>query len=278
LRVLAVIFLFVFYNYAVDWYHFGESITLKKIFTTVYTGNSAGYTYWYGHLWYLYAYLAYLLCLPFLRALVKNLETKYFYYMITLALAVQGVLPAVEYLLSGSSVVLNGDLRGNLLILDIVLYPCIGYFLEHRVTLKPRSLKWLWLANFAGIGATELLIYRQALATQVLNRNESQGFHGLFVLINCIAVFLTIKYLCANYNLPGLLKKAIHSVGQCTFGIYLIHIMILHSNPMYTLLEYLVMYINSMAACFLQCGCVMLIAYVITLVLRKIPVLGKLLN
>ena len=136
----------------------------------------------------------------------------------------------------------------------------------------------LWLVNLAGFAVTELLIYRKAVLTQVLNAEVSQGFHSMFVVVNCITVFLTFKYCFTAVKVPEILKKAIHSLGQCTFGIYLIHVMIQESRVMADLLLNLSMRINSLLSCFLQCGCVMVIGYAVTLILKKIPYLGKLLN
>lgn len=33
------------------------------------------------HLWFLYAYIVFLLCIPFLRAIVRNLDEKYYIYL-----------------------------------------------------------------------------------------------------------------------------------------------------------------------------------------------------
>ena len=277
-RILGILVLFVAGNALLDRFVFHKSVSLSELWKALYTGGSAGQTYWYGHLWYLYTYIAFLCSLPFLRSLVKNLENRYFLYMICIAVTVEGILPAVQYLLSEGAVSLNGSAVPGWLLSDIVLYPCIGYYLEHRVSVRKRHLLWLWMANFAGFAVTELLIYRQAVLTQVLNAEVSQGFHSIFVTINCICVFLTAKYCFTAFRIPQWLKKAIHSVGQCSFGIYLIHVMIQESEAMATLLLQLSIRINSLLSCFIQCFCVMLIGYGVTLILRKIPFIGKLIS
>ena len=276
-KILLIILVFTVGNYAFDWFRLQKSSDLAKVLKTICSGNIESYYFWCGHLWYLYAYIGYLCCLPFLRSLVKNLKNQYFFYMIGIVLVIQGIIPAAEYLM-GNQISFNGSMQPGWLASQIVVYPCIGYFLEHRITVRKRDLLWLWMANFAAIALTGLLIYKEALATQVLNAEVSQGFHSIFVLINCITVFLTAKYCFTNFRIPGWLQTAIVSLGQCTFGIYLIHIMIQESEPIKNLLVFLVMYVNSLLACFIQCGCVMMIGYVIVLVLRKVPLLGKLLS
>lgn len=277
-RIFVVLVLFVAGNALLDWFVFHKSISLAQLWKALYTGSSAGQTYWYGHLWYLYAYMAYLCSLPFLRSLVKNLENRYFIYMICIAVTVKGILPVAQYLLSQGDVSINSGAVPGWLLSDIVLYPCIGYFLEHRVTDRKRDLLWLWMANLAGFAVTELLVYREAVLTQVLNAEVSQGFHSIFVTINCICLFLTAKYCCTAFRLPDGVKKAIQSLGQCTFGIYLVHVMIQESEAMAMLLLHLSIRINSLLSCFIQCGCVMLIGYGVTLLLKRIPFIGKLIS
>ena len=277
-KILLVLFVFIIGNYVIDWHNFRFGFTAKDVFTTMYTGASAGYSHWYGHLWYLYAYMAFLCCLPFLRSMVQNLDNKYFYYMIAIALVAKSILPAAEYLLTEGAVKLSGDAVPKWLLADFVLYPSIGYFLEHRITIRKRDLIWLWAANLVTIGLTALLVYRQAVITQVLTTEESQGFHSLFAMVNCICVFATVKYIFEHHSVPNLLNRMILSLGQCTFGIYLIHIMILESEPLRVLLSNLLMRLNSMLSCLIQCACVIAIGYVVILIAKKIPGLGKLLS
>lgn len=52
------------------------------------------------HLWYLYAYLAYLVSIPYLKAMCTELENKYFMFM-ALVGAGFGILPMLEYMFGG---------------------------------------------------------------------------------------------------------------------------------------------------------------------------------
>lgn len=70
-----------------------ENVDFVQFVKLLYAGPSPAY----GHLWYLYAYIIFLILLPLLRALVKNLENKYFYYMVGIAICLN-VLKVLEYL------------------------------------------------------------------------------------------------------------------------------------------------------------------------------------
>lgn len=275
-----IILLFAAGNYLLDLLFADNRPDLSWVAYGVFTGNLNGSMFWYGHLWFLYSYIAFLCCLPFLRAMVKGLDDRYFCYLIVLYLAVEAIIPAAEYLLSENSVRLYRNVMPLWLSEEIIIYPCIGYYLEHRIDIsgQRKRIKWLWAAAFAGIAVTGMLIYRKALLTQVLEESTSQNFHKQFVILIVIAVYISVKYLFTQFPIPNVVEKAVLSMGRCTFGIYLIHVMVLESSPLRELLQVMLnMGVNNLIACFIQCGAVFLICYGVTAIARKIPLVKKLL-
>ena len=73
-------------------------------------------------------------------------------------------------------------------------------------------------------------------------------------------------------------KKVISSMGGATFGIYLLHIMIMNTVTFERILYVLTVEwkINDMAAAFLYCMAVMAVGYCITIVLKRIPGIKRL--
>lgn len=245
---------------------------IKTFFVQLYSSKTM------AHLWYLYAFLAYLISLPFLRSLVKNLETKYFYYLIGIVLLYCGCLPIAEYLIAHGEYSLNSDLRLSWLTANIVAYPCIGYFLEHRINIKncKKALPLLWVASLIGICISAYMTYYKGQITGIYQLGKSETFHSSFVVFLCIAIYLTIKYCMADIKLPPNLEKLILSMGKCTFGIYLLHPIILntapYNTPVKTLLSKLTeLNMNPMIACFIVCFGIMMVCYAATWILRKIP-------
>lgn len=270
--ILCVLFLCNFLAEAVV---SGEPVDWRNLLASVYAGWFSGGYALAGHLWYLYAYIAYLICLPFLRTLVQNLKTRYFYYWIGIALFFSALLPAAEYLVSRGEITLCEDLNPGWLAEGIVLYPAVGYFLEYRASFekKKRNLLWLWLLNGLGIAAACFMVYYEGR----INGYYKTTFHPLFALLNCIAVYVTVKYLFTHFPIPPWLEKGVLSLGKCTFGIYLIHVVVLDSAPMGWLFAFLTGHgVNSMLACLMQCAAVMAVCYGITCILRRIPVVKKL--
>lgn len=230
------------------------------------------------HLWYLYLYIAFLMGLPFLRNMVKELKTKYFYYLIILAIVFNGILPVLEYLIWKGSYFLNNSLKPSWLICSIVLYPCIGYFLQYNFEIKNwNRVLILWTFNILGITISCFMTYYKSQITGVLSEAESQGFHSSFVILNILVLFITIKYIFLHWNCSKSLQRIILSVGKCTFGIYLLHPLVKDLNFMKSFLLILLQKgINAMVSVLLYCVVVMIICYVLTLIAKKIPILNKL--
>lgn len=276
-KYVGILCLFFLCNFLTDAIVSKEPMDWGNLLASIYAGRFAGGYVWDWHLWYLYAYIAYLICLPFLRPLVQNLKTEYFYYWIGIVLFFSALLPAAEYLLSQGDVTLYQDLKPSWLMGRVVLYPAVGYFLEYRAALekKKRNLLWLWLLNGFGIAATCYMIYYEGQ----INGFYTETFHSLFTLLNCIAIYVTVKYLFTRFRIPQWLEKGILSVGKCTFGIYLIHVMVLYSAPMKKLPVFLTEHgVNGMLASLVQCTAVMAVCYGITEILLKIPYVKKLIG
>ena len=263
-----VAFSLVYYAYTLWWS--GAPFRLGEFLTTLYASD------WMYHLWYMYAYIAYLMCIPFLRSMVKSLPDKYFYYMIGLALFFNGILPSAEYLSSQGMIGMNYYLRPTWLMTNYVLYPCIGYFLQHRVTfpLKKTQLLLLWGMNLVGFAVSGYLTYYRANLVGVVEKTET--FHGYFVLLNCIAVFCTAKQIFTKPISSKTASKMLQSVADCTFGIYLMHLLLKDRSFLVQILERLrAMGINYMLATLIYCVCIFAVSYAVTFCMSKIPLVKK---
>lgn len=162
--------------------------------------------------------------------------------------------------------------------IDIILYPCIGYFLHNRINIESvgRKIPILWIANIIGIFTACYMTYYMGQVTGVLDEWNSQEFISSFVVINCITLFVTIKYFFYRIDIPNILNKMIVSVGKTTFGIYLIHLLIKHYLSETKIIPYMInQSINDMIAVLLYCFGIMYICYMVIAVLLKIPVVKK---
>jgi len=239
-------------------------------------GDYSRTSVWSGYLWYLYAYLAFLVGLPFLRAMVRNLKQEHYLYLLVISLVLTAAIPVLQWF-TGISV--NADLKPQWLVQNIVLYPLMGYFLEHGVTTR-KLKKWvlpMWLVNAAAIAVSCFMISVKGRADGGYFEWEPQIFHDMFVLVNAMVIFLTVKVLTEAVSIPGWLSSPVLALGKCTFGIYLVHYPILNSRLMTDFLAAMTQRgINNMAAVLIQCAAVFAISCAMTAVLRKIPVVKHL--
>lgn len=270
LKMVLLLITYSFINYIRAIAISSQPFNAKDLFTMIYNGSN-------DYLWYLYAYIGYLASLPFLRALVNNLETKYYYYMIAIALFFNGIIPVIEQLCWAGKNTLSINIKITWLITITVLYPCIGYFMQNKFDIKKKTIMLLWILNIAGIVISCFMTYYKGQKIGFFDESESQMFHNSFVILNCMSIFTTIKYLCERIKFPKLANKIILSVGACTFGIYLTHQLVLDLIPKELILVKMVCIgFNDLIAVFIVCFLVMFTCYCITYILKKIPILKKL--
>ena len=225
LKFFLILFVFSAIYYLVSCINKSKSIDLSYFFKTFYTSRVK------VHLWYLYLYIAYLMVLPFLRSLVENLETKYFYYMLGIVLVFDSIIPTIDFLLWKGKSGIYENIVPAWIFSKIVMYPIIGYFLHNKIEIKKSKIiiPVLWIINIFCIVATVFLVNYQS---NLLGKN-SESKYQTFTWINCITIFLTAKVIFEKITLPQSIKKIIISFGASTFGIYLIHLLILNQIDIY---------------------------------------------
>ena len=268
-RIAVILAVYSLFYYLVEMIRTDDRFEIRRFVKALYTANIK------GHLWYLYLFIAYLAVLPFLRALVKNLEDRYFVYLFAITVFFEGILPAAEFLFLKGNTTMSRYVRITWLTDYAVLYPCLGYFLQNRIGVKwiRKYLPWVWTANLAGLAASCYLTYLRLL----IDDRSLQMFHNSFVVINFAAVFLTIRLMHDGREFGKKRTELISSVGKCSFGIYLWHIFVKELPPIAGIKETLAAVgIHPMVSVLAVCLVVMAVSYVITLIQSKIPVLKRL--
>lgn len=231
---------------------------------------------WNYSYWYLYAFLAFLISLPFLRALCQNLESKYYLYMIFLAIFYSGLLPIILYRVWQGKQGVNGSLYIGWVTSNIVIYPCVGYFLEKRYEMKHLNRKkilWIWMLTIGLLALSCYMTTYKAEVTGECYEAVSQDFHSSFVLIHMAALYLTVKWIFTKLTLPDAVRKLISVIGANTFGIYLVHIYLMNKMNQIGLWDFLRVKfdLNYMLSAFLYCALVFMIALPVSMGMRKLP-------
>lgn len=266
LKILVVLVAFSFLYFLRSCVTENHPINFYEFIIRLYQSN------WNYSFWYLYVFLAYLMCLPFLRVLVKGLTKKRYYYLIGMSLAFDGILPVLQYLLWNGTVALNGDINVSSITGMVTLYPCIGYFLEHKLDLQNCSKKLvaLWGANFLCIAMSCYMTYYKSIVTGDIYEWTSQIFFNSFVLVNCITIFISVKYWFQKIVVPNFWERLVCSMGASVFTVYLMHVGIMESSAFCKIwiVFHEKWHLNYMASAFLFCFLVLAAGYLITLVIR----------
>lgn len=264
LRIILAIIIFNLLYVCVDIIN-GSELTIREAMIFMYTEGLLKY-----HLWYLPMYMGFLLTLPFLRAMVKNLENKYFIYLIVLAVIFKGIIPSLEFLIWNGKYTLNENINFSWLLNYVILYPCIGYYLQHRIDIKrcKASLKYLWPVSIFTVIITAYVNYKRQLVTGEL---LFQDYMMLFTVILCVTIYVSVRVLFENKNISENLVNIICVVGKCTFGIYLCHILVLEHkwiNGLSMQIDKLVG--NVMVVSIFQTLMVFLVSFVLTLAVKSL--------
>lgn len=255
----------LYYMYLRDW-----SFNLSSFLKVFASGNVI------YHFWYLYAYLAFIIFLPIMRRLAKALTVREYIYLLTLYLIIYSAMPIFECF---TGVPIEENIKIPMLGCSIFIYPLLGYFLYNlpEKLWDKKKIIMLWLVNIILMATDCALIKRDGVSTGAVGEACAQIFRCHFVIVNCACIFVTCHYFEAALAKSARLARVISSLGGATFGIYLMHVLFIgtdFSRTIWSLLE--AANVPAYLASFLLCVGTFLVCYIITIVLKKIPLLRRL--
>ena len=266
LRVLTALLLFSGMTYAI-WAFWGMEDTpglvdlLRQVWST---GISNPY-------WYLYTYLGLMLMLPLLRPMVRNMSDRAFVYLAGLHVALYGVFYTAGILLEWGPV--DSDLLMPMVEPEL-FYFIMGYYLHHRFSWEGFGRKQLGLAWLCAVLAVVVMLF-------LADRNTARygytymSYHKSLMVFPVFAVYGTVRQLCAAHPIPAGPGRVIAALGGCVFGCYLLEGILRHGlEGIYLALE---PRIHVLPACLVWVTAVVLSGLAITWVLKKLPLLRKIL-
>lgn len=115
-------------------------------------------------------------------------------------------------------------------------------------------------------------IYR---VTGICDENSSQRVHSTFIVLPCIAIYIAVKFFVEHRVLSNVARKIITSIGSCTFGIYLLHVVVKkYLSGLWRVFRH-DWQMNKMLVAMLFCAIVFVICYRMAWVLKKVPGIKK---
>lgn len=271
LRILLIILIFGFVEYAYfNYLNPGVAFSIPIYLWTVYSTTVI------TQYWYIYAYFALMLILPFIRMMARSMKNSHFWYLFTLFFVLDGILPIVEYLWGNNRIAVSIPLLA-----DSVFYLLMGYYIVHRSEEFFYRKRTLLVTNIMGIMAlltntvVALMAHRQRGAGETLG--GMTAMLAVVTFINFRAVFNAMSKSSAGIfhgRFAKLVCTLILFMGSGSFGVYLLEPPLRDTfKPVYIALE---PYISWFPAAIVWILVAMVCGSVVFFILRKIPLLKKL--
>jgi len=174
------------------------------------------------HLWFMYALIPLYVLSPILKKLVDSLTNTLMLYMLAIWLVFSSVLPTLVQFLPvkyQSLLILNSSYNLNFMN-GYLGYFLIGYYLmNYRKRISKKLLAGIIAADTAVIALGSWWKSIEAGSYSEFFKSYSK----LFMLVLSIAIFLLVKELMADHRLRGLVSKGVQVLSPLSFGVYLVH-------------------------------------------------------
>lgn len=273
---IVLIIISFFYYFCLNYFK-GLPIDGHDFLKILYSSNAS------VHLWFLYEYLAFLIMLPLIRKMAKSLTKNDYLYILIINLIFVGILPILEFLFSEGTIKYNFCFDISAIICGSVVYSLMGYFLDHQINCQNMKTKHLILSFLISLGA---IIITMGITIYILktkqiyhgngslNTDIVQKFLNNLIIIPAMNLFLVIKKICVTRKVPKKMQRLIQVWGSCVFGIYLFEY-VLRTKTIF-IYDFLQRYLPIMGAYLVWVLVMIIIGFIITWGLKKIPIIRKL--
>lgn len=265
-RVLRIVIVIIFASFFQYIWEMKNDFNIFDFFKTIYSKNIV------SSYWFLYAYLGFLITLPFMRSLVKNMKKEYYYYLFALYIFYILVVPFIREI---TGIDLYSQVKLGIFTTNIIA-PIAGYFCENILKKEKINKKSIIIGTIIVIATIAIAELLTILEIRDTNNKRVQTYLSYGTILIATYVYIFIKFIFENKKLPKFLEKIILTIGSCSFGIYLIERNI-RSVIFEDMISALSPIIKSMPACIMTILTIILIGTIITMILKKIPYINKLL-
>lgn len=223
--------------------------------------------------WYLYALIGLYIMTPIIRKMIKSMERKDVIYYFVIWALYTGLLPFIK-MYTGVEI----TSYFNIAIFNVYIgYYMLGYYLININLEKIKSIKiWQYiLLILIPIAINLVLCYigDSENGTAVLNLD---GYQFITVMLSSASLFLFTRRVCEKVIIKNnILDKCITEIGKSTFGIYLIHVFLIDKTNSLMYYNLKNIGINYEISVLLQQISVFLVAAIVICIVRKIPIINK---
>ena len=202
------------------------------------------------------------LTIPVLSAIKPEKRIRVYSYIVLLMALINSLIPLIINLFSLKIYYSLSFIIGC----NAVLYALIGYILS-QITLSRKQINIIIILGVIGLLAHIIGTYQLSMAAGRII-DVFKGYYNIPCILYSVAIFVFLKSISHKLFEINFLKKGVYFLKNYTFAIYLLHFFII--NYITQVLKY---DINSLLLFFES----IIICILITYLIRKIPILRKLL-
>ena len=183
------------------------------------------------HLWFLFSIIILYLIVPILLLVIKNkIVSNYFLILSFISTFIfRNILLYSKYFIRKDIIIIIEKIYNRIYIKylsDEIFYFIFGYYLNK---INTKHIKFEILIYFFGIVG---MLFTAKITSYISNKEKKRisdfyTFYSFHVLIQSIAVFIFFKNYFNDLRFNKKYKKIIKKLGEYTFGIYLIHPLII---------------------------------------------------
>ena len=229
-------------------------------------------------MWYLYAYIGFLLMLPFLRAAAARLKEKEYIYLLIAHIIFTVFFAVLDHFIFKEGH--NTDFSITIIIETNVFYPLMGYYIENVMDSSRFRQKNYWSAGILSLIAVFVTIGISILYYQIqreaLDIDAYQTFFEVLLCVPAISLFFILKGVI-RVKEGSAWYRILSCIGGAVFGVYLIDPLLrgLLSSHVHRLLDPIVgSFVSALALVMI----VMILGTSVICLLKSIPYLKKIVN
>jgi len=204
------------------WTISGGSISLLTIWKDMFFASGAVF----NQIWYLPMILSLYLLVPFLANALHASESKWVWMVLGITVFFGFVVPLWNFICDCVRIpAFYTDFQYKMQISFFMVYPVLGYLIRRENWLKklPKPLLLLlFLGAFAGIILIHLFFLDRDFGIWI----ESVRYNDPVLLVCTFALFLLLMGINGEKT-AGICKRIFEDISRCSFGIYLIHYVII---------------------------------------------------
>lgn len=222
------------------------------------------------HLWYLYMLIGLYLIVPFLRILIKDEKVMRYFLILWICfeviISVFQLFPLIDIEIKE---LLNNKMHINF-IMGYSGYFILGYYLNKKKYINNKLVPFIFLFIIGGL----LTFLGTKIISNIVNEHSETCYNNFFpnIFIMSLGIFIFIKELVNKVNISENKASNIAKIAKYSFGIYLVHPIII---TFLNLVGISTLKFNPIIMMTISIILVYFISLCISVILNKMPLLNK---